>query len=155
MRLSVRTARRALPALCLALAAGCREDDLDLSDVYGTYVLEQAAEGYAASYTDTLFFENHMAWDGLPNAGRQKTTSLELRAAAPAGSTPDSLVVFERGFTFAVRDDEVLINFGCESITEDFCSRPHLAGPLDGDRLTLHPRPEMSVSTRFYRRVAR
>jgi hypothetical protein len=156
MRLSVgRIARRALPALALALAAGCGDEDLDLREAYGTYVLQPMAGSLIhPAYTDTLFLESHLPLDGAPNVARHKTTSLELRAAAPAGSTPDSAVVHETTYHFDVRGDEVQLLLDCPD-TADCVGGPIFRGPLEGDRLTLHPRPEMSVPTRHYLRVAR
>ena len=147
---------RALTALTTLSALGaCREEDLRVSDVYGTYVLEAPA-GSAPSplHTDTMWFRNRTALDGLPNEGWHKTTSLERRAAAAPGSPPDSLVVFEQWFTFRVEDDEVLVTFACP-LTIECLDLPHLRGPLVGDVLVLRPRPEMSSSARTYRRVSR
>jgi hypothetical protein len=156
MRLSVeRIARRALPALSLVLAAACGDDDLDLREAYGTYVLQPMAGSLInPAYTDTLFLESRFASDGAPNVARHKTTSLERRAAAPEGSAPDSAVVHVNEYFFDVSGDEVLIVAPCPP-TADCIGGPILRGPLDGDRLTLHPRPEMSSPTRHYLRVGR
>lgn len=150
-------ARAARPLATVALVvalAGCGKDELTLSDVYGTYVTLSPSSVAPRLETDTLWFRNGAPFDGPPNEGIRKLTSLERRAAAPPGSTPDSLVTTMTFFRFGVDDDEVTVTYVCPP-GADCLPGPQFRGPLNGDVLVLRPRPEMSISAQTYLRVAR
>jgi len=157
MPLSVRVARLTLAAALLAAGLGaCRNAPTrpeSLADAYGVYVLDLPAEALAGGHTDTLFLTSRLASDGPPDVALLKITGVTLRAGAPPGSTPDSAFAHTCERRVDARDGEVYPYDRCTDAAVPCDGRWLFRGPLEGDRLTLHPRMEMSISTRFYRRV--